>query len=157
MARDQGSDDDCIFCSIVRGRATVSVVYDEESVLAFLDIAPQSPGHTLVIPKLHAQWVAEVPAAVSARLLTAGIQIGEALRQLLRCPGVNFYIADGAEAGQDVFHTHLHVIPRYADDGLGYRERSMPDRPPRDELDRMASHLGTTLAGPSVGQSSAIS
>jgi diadenosine tetraphosphate (Ap4A) HIT family hydrolase len=113
-------DPDCIFCAIVAGRAPASVVHDDDATLAFLDLHPVTPGHLLVIPKGHAAGLAELDPAAGARLFVVGQRLAAALRASgLRCAGVNLFLADGAAAGQEVFHVHLHVFPRFAGDAFG--------------------------------------
>ncbi len=105
---------ECIFCEIVSGKAEASIVFRDEQVTVFMDIHPVNPGHLLVVPNEHASGIDDVPEAVCARMFIVGRQMARALRRSgLRCEGVNLYLADGAAAGQDVFHSHLHVIPRF--------------------------------------------
>ena len=139
------SDQSCVFCAIVAGEAEASIVHADEDVLAFLDIAPVNPGHLLVIPRRHAVGLGDLPdgllpkvAAVAQRLagtLRAAHRSGE-----LRCEGVNLFLADGAVAFQEVFHLHLHVLPRFAGDPFGLTIGGRP-RPARDELNRLAGTL----------------
>jgi histidine triad (HIT) family protein len=112
----------CIFCAIVAGRAPASLVYEDETCLAFMDIRPVNYGHVLVIPRRHAASLAELDLADGASLFPAGQRVAAALRASgLPCEGVNFFLADGAVAGQEVFHVHLHVFPRFHGDGFGFR------------------------------------
>ncbi len=138
---------ECIFCEIVAGRGTASVVYEDETVVAFMDIQPVNPGHVLVVPRRHAASLAELDADSAAGLLPAAQRVAAALRQSgLRCEGVNFFLADGEAAGQDVFHVHLHVFPRWENDGfrlvLGPNYQQLP---PRAELDSIAARLRGVL------------
>ncbi len=108
--------------------------------MAFLDIRPINPGHLLVIPKAHAAYVADLPPGAGGRLFDMARDMAAALRKSgLKCEGVNFHLADGEPAGQEIFHVHLHVFPRYEGDGVGLR---MGPRygtmPKREELDRIA-------------------
>lgn len=134
---------DCIFCKIVRREAPASIVRDDPSTLAFLDIQPMNPGHVLVIPKAHAAYIEDLPPAAVGPILEASKDISRALRTSgIRCEAVSFYLANGKEAGQEVFHVHMHVIPRWRGDGLGLRVR--PDRrriADREELDRLAAQI----------------
>ena len=130
------ANDFCIFCEIVAGRADASAVYEDDQVMAFLDLFPANPGHLLVIPKAHATYLAEVEPEAGKRMFAAAHRLAQALRESgVRCEGVNLFLADGAVAGQEVFHTHLHVIPRFEGDafrlslgGKGMAERSDLDR-----------------------------
>ena len=136
----------CIFCKIVSGAAPASIVQRSEHALAFLDVAPVTDGHVLVIPTYHTPDLAGLDDDTGGYLFALGRRVAAALRQSgLPCEGVNFFLADGAPAGQTVFHTHLHVIPRTRGDGLGFRhgEGFSRGRPSRLELDELARRLGS--------------
>ena len=115
-------DQFCIFCEIVAGRADASVVYEDDHVIAFLDLFPVNEGHTLVVPKTHATYLNDMDAETGMRVFAAAQRLAQAVRDSgVRCEGVNLVLADGAAAGQEVFHVHLHVLPRYAGDQFGFR------------------------------------
>lgn len=110
---------ECIFCDIITGRATASRVYEDDRILAFLDIQPVTPGHTLVIPKRHVACFNDLDAELGAAIFgVAQLLAGSLRRSGLRCEGVNLFLADGAAAFQEVFHTHIHVFPRFVGDGF---------------------------------------
>ncbi|MCP9621333.1 HIT family protein [Nocardia otitidiscaviarum] len=133
-----------IFSDIVAGRAPSSKVYEDEDVLAFMDIRPFTPGHLLVIPKVPAKSLAELDPAVGGKLFQVGQRLAAALRESeVGCDGVNFFLADGVTAGQEVFHVHLHVIPRTPGDGFGLRGR--PTTPQRADLDYLAGSIRGAL------------
>jgi diadenosine tetraphosphate (Ap4A) HIT family hydrolase len=134
---------DCTFCRIVAGDEAASVVYEDALVMAFLDHDPVNAGHTLVIPKRHATYIADLDVASSGAMMPAAQHVGAALRGSgLRCDGVTLHLADGAPAGQEVFHVHLHVIPRWRGDGLRLRPPGPKrSRPPRTELEVIARAL----------------
>jgi len=112
----------CIFCRIASGELPASVVYEDERTIAFLDIQPVNPGHVLVIPKAHAESLADLSPEDAAQMMRVGQIIDRALRESsLRCDGVNLFIADGEAAGQEVGHVHLHVFPRFDEDGFTIR------------------------------------
>jgi len=142
-------DPACVFCKIIRREAPASIVDEDELTLSFLDIQPINPGHTLVVPKAHAASLAELGPSDGGRMFERAMAIAEMLRQSgLRCEGVNFHLADGKAAGQEVFHLHLHVIPRYVGDGFGFRRGPQSGRrAERDELDAIATRLRTGRAG----------
>jgi histidine triad (HIT) family protein len=118
----QESSRPCVFCDIVAGRVPASVVYRDERVCAFMDIRPVNPGHLLVIPLAHAAGLTSLESDTGAQMFRVGQRLAEAIRRSgVRCEGINFLLADGEAAGQEVFHVHLHVIPRYAGDGFGFR------------------------------------
>jgi histidine triad (HIT) family protein len=132
----------CDFCRIVAGTAPASKVYDDGTAIAFLDIAPINPGHLLVVPRTHAEGLADLDPLTGEHLWRIGQRMAAALRtSSIRCEGVNFFLADGAAAFQEVMHVHLHVIPRWKGDGvkLGYK----PGRPSRKDLDAAAADLRT--------------
>jgi histidine triad (HIT) family protein len=140
---------DCIFCSIVAGDAPASFVYRDDVVSAFMDIQPVTPGHLLVVPNSHGAYLADIDEETAAHVMRIGHRMVAAARSSgLRCEGVNLFLADGEAAMQDVFHVHLHVIPRYAGDGFGLvLPPDYTDRPPRSELDANADKIRTQLNG----------
>lgn len=109
--------DDCIFCRIVAGKLPCTRIYENDEVLAFLDIGPIVKGHTLVIPKAHYETIMDVPPALLPRLIEAAQAVAAAQRSGLNADGVNLHQANGAVAGQVVPHVHIHVIPRFDNDG----------------------------------------
>ncbi len=135
--------DGCVFCEIVAGNAPASVVYSDALCTAFLDIHPINPGHVLVVPNRHATGLADLDDEAGAHMFLVARQIAGALRASgIRCQGVNLWLADGAVAGQEVFHVHLHVLPRYRGDGFGFRFPPSRFHPPtRAELDEVARRI----------------
>jgi diadenosine tetraphosphate (Ap4A) HIT family hydrolase len=130
----------CVFCRIVAGTEEASIVYEDERVVAFLDVLPINPGHTLIVPRRHGAYLKEMEPEDGAAMFKAGIRIGAALRASgLKCEGVNLLLNDGAEAGQRVFHSHLHVIPRIIGDSL--RRDLNGDIPLRSVLDEAAAKI----------------
>jgi histidine triad (HIT) family protein len=149
------SEDDmlaCIFCDILHGRIPGSFVYRDEHAAAFMDIQPVNPGHLLVVPVRHATYLADTDADTAAHLMRIAHRLAAALRRSsVRCEGVNLFLADGAAAMQEVFHVHLHVFPRFANDGFGLRfapeyHTRRPTRTALDELATELAHLGTAPA-----------
>jgi len=139
------ADELCAFCEIVAGRLPSSQVYADDDVLAFLDIRPVTAGHLLVIPRAHAARLTDLPPGDGARMFAVAQQLADALyRSGLPCEGVNLYLADGVAAGQEVFHSHLHVLPRSADDG--FRLTAQFQHPHRDELDAVAARIRAVTA-----------
>ncbi|MEV2275596.1 HIT family protein [Nocardiopsis sp. NPDC049922] len=113
---------DCVFCLIRDGRAPVSLVHSDALVLAFMDLNPVTPGHVLVVPREHVVGLGDVDDEVGARMWRVARRVGTALRGgAVRCEGVNLFLADGEAAGQEVFHAHLHVFPRFVGDGFSLR------------------------------------
>ncbi len=109
---------DCIFCRIVAGQIPVAKVYEDQDVLAFLDIGPVSDGHTLVIPKAHYGTVDECPAEILGNLVHPICRIAKAVVAATQCDGYNVLCNNGRAAGQVVHHVHFHVIPRTTGDGV---------------------------------------
>ena len=134
---------DCVFCKIIQGVAPASVVYSDEKVLAFLDIQPVNPGHVLVIPRAHAKDLSELDSEVGGQMLKVAMVVAEGLRRSgVKCEGVDLFLADGEAAFQEVFHVHLHVIPRFRGDGFGLKlGPSYGIKPERKELDRVAEQI----------------
>ena len=134
---------DCIFCRILAGELPASFVYEGERCVAFMDIQPVNPGHLLVIPRDHRPHLADIDEDMAGELMRIGHRLAAAVRSSgVRCEGVNLFLADGAAAMQEVFHVHLHVIPRFKGDGFGLRfGPEYHNRPPRAELDRVAAVL----------------
>ncbi len=113
---------DCIFCKIIAGEADGDVVYQDELVTAFMDIHPINPGHVLIVPNEHTPDLAGLAPAYGDRMFLTAQRLAAALRRTELAPeGINLLLADGAAAGQTVFHLHLHVLPRYTGDGFGFR------------------------------------
>ncbi len=141
------ADASCVFCKIVRRELPASVLAEDEGSLAFLDIRPINPGHLLVIPKAHAAHLEDLPPGAGGRLFEMARALAAGLyRSGVKCEGVNIHLADGEVAGQEIFHVHLHVYPRYAGDGVGLR---MGPRygamPKREELDRLAAAIRDSM------------
>jgi histidine triad (HIT) family protein len=109
---------DCIFCRLAAGELPTVTVLETPGVLAFLDIAPVHPGHTLVIPRKHHQNLLDLPEELWLEMGRACRRVAQALQQALKAQGFNIGMNNFPAAGQEVFHAHLHVIPRYFGDGL---------------------------------------
>jgi uncharacterized protein YhfF/diadenosine tetraphosphate (Ap4A) HIT family hydrolase len=132
--------DNCIFCEIVKGDSPASIIFEDQTCIAFMDIQPVNLGHALVIPKVHAASLSELNPDIGGHLFQAAQRTAQAIRKSqIRCEGINLFLADGEAAGQDVFHVHLHVIPRYSGDGFGFNFSDQYwQKPSREELDASA-------------------
>jgi histidine triad (HIT) family protein len=108
----------CIFCRIASGELPSTKVYEDEQTLAFLDITPINPGHTLVIPKKHATDVFEIEEDEWVAIMKTARKVAHALEKALGAHGVNVDTNNREAAGQVVFHSHVHVIPRFEGDGF---------------------------------------
>lgn len=137
----------CIFCDILAGRAEATMIHRDAVCAAFMDIQPVNPGHVLVVPVRHGADLSATHPDDWKHVAAVGQRVAAALRASeLDCEGVNLFLADGAAAGQEVFHTHLHVFPRFAGDGFGLRfSDSYGDLPPREELETVGSLLRKVL------------
>lgn len=112
------SDTTCLFCRIVRGEIPCAKVYEDSLVLAFLDLGPVQPGHSLVIPKAHHENLLDTPLDLAPALWTAQRKVGQALMFATGAQGFNVLQNNFSAAGQAVFHVHWHIIPRVEGDGL---------------------------------------
>jgi histidine triad (HIT) family protein len=113
-------DSNCIFCKIVSGDIPSYKVYEDENVLAFLDISQVTKGHTLIIPKEHSKDIFELSEETAAKLFSTVPKIASSIKQTFKPIGLNLLNNNGEAAGQSVFHYHMHFIPRYgAGDGFG--------------------------------------
>lgn len=138
--------DDCVFCDILAGTAEASFVAAEDRVVAFTDILPIGEGHTLVIPRRHAIGLHDLDPEDGAAMFRLAQRIAAAQRRLGLAEGVNLFLADGIVAGQEVFHAHLHVLPREDGDALRLHVDYEP-APTREELDTTAAQLRAALGG----------
>lgn len=111
-------DPDCLFCKIVAGEIPATVVASDERTVTFMDINPATRGHALVVPRTHAKDLLEIEPDELAAVAEAAQAQAKAVKERLGADGVNLLNSCGAPAWQTVFHFHLHVIPRYADDPL---------------------------------------
>jgi histidine triad (HIT) family protein len=140
--------DYCIFCEILAGRSEGSFVYRDDLVAAFMTIGAVNPGHTMVVPIQHSDGLADLDPVIGGEMFRLAMRVAAALRQSgLRCDGVDLFLADGRAAFQSVFHTHLHVFPRWRGDG--FHLVMPPDFTPhrgRKELDQAAALIRAALA-----------
>ncbi len=133
------TDPDCIFCKIVAGELPATIIDEDELTVSFMDINPATRGHALVVPRRHARDLLSVDPEDLRATTVAAQRLAGRMSERLEADGVNLINSCGAAAWQTVFHFHLHVIPRYAEDPLrlpwtpprGMRRRS---RPPRRNL-----------------------
>jgi diadenosine tetraphosphate (Ap4A) HIT family hydrolase len=134
------ADMDCVFCRIVAGTADASVVYDDDRLLAFCDINPVNPGHLLIIPKVHRVGLLDLDESDGGRMFVVAQRLAAAVRRSgLRCEAVNLFLADGQAAGQEVFHVHLHVFPRYLGDRFRLNSGQRPMS--RRDLEEVAARI----------------
>ncbi len=135
----------CTLCDLAAGIIPVSVAYEDSSIVAFMDIQPITPGHVVIIPKKHSVYLAELDEATGAQLFKVTMRIAQAVRNSgVTCEGVNLFLADGEAAGQEEFHVHMHVIPRYKGDNFIIKP-DYPARPTREDLDKLAQRINILL------------
>ena len=135
-------DNDNIFAKILRGEANAHVVLDEEHCLAFMDLMPQSPGHTLIIPREPVENIFDLSSEGLAVVIATTQRVARAVKAAFQPAGVMILQLNGADAGQTVFHIHFHVIPRYPGEGLTLHARSVADA---EELSEHAARIRAAL------------
>ncbi|PLR89963.1 HIT family protein [Bacillus sp. T33-2] len=137
---------DCIFCKIINGDIPAAKVFENEHVLAFLDISQVTKGHTLMIPKVHKENIFELTEDVAANLFKAVPAVANAIRSAFNPIGMNILNNNGEAAGQTVFHYHIHLLPRYGtDDGFGAVWKTNNDRYTLEDYQNMASEINRHL------------
>ena len=122
---------DCLFCKIIRGEIPAAKVYEDEATFAFLDLKPVNPGHTLVIPKAHAAGIVDASDETLAAVMCTVKKIAPGILTAVGAEAFNLGVNEGAVAGQLVPHLHIHVMPRFPNDGHKLwhgTEASMEDR-----------------------------
>jgi len=134
---------DCVFCRIVAGQIPATVVHEDEHTLAFMDIGQVNPGHTLVTLKAHAENIYALDDNQAAAIGQAGARVARAIRAAFAPQGLSVYQANGAPAGQTVFHYHVHLLPRHDGDGM---QLTWPVKnPPRAKLEEYAQRIRAAL------------
>lgn len=141
------NENDCVICKLVARELEVSIIHEDELCMALMDIQPINPGHALVVPRRHASYLSELDTEDGAQIFRVAQRVAAALRKCgVKCEGVNFFLADGEAAGQEVFHVHLHVFPRYSGDGFGLKlPGDYQNRPAREELNEIAQRMRSKL------------
>jgi histidine triad (HIT) family protein len=137
---------DCIFCKIINGDIPAAKVFENDDVLAFLDISQVTKGHTLVIPKVHKENLYELTPEIASKLYEVVPSIAKAIKTEFNPIGLNSINNNGEHAGQSVFHFHLHLIPRYGKgDGFGAVWKSNQAQYSGEELGEIAKNIGKHL------------
>jgi len=135
--------DDCIFCKMVAGQIPVAKVYEDEIVLAFLDIGPISDGHTLVIPKRHFEKLHDCPPELLGQVVSRLGTIAGAVAAAMNADGYNLLCNNGRSAGQLIEHLHFHIVPRNVGDGVFDRWPSY--RYPHGKIEKIADKIRENL------------
>jgi histidine triad (HIT) family protein len=129
--------EDCIFCKIADKEADATVVYEDPHTLAFLDIHPLNPGHTLVIPKKHYANMLEMPSEEAARVFASVHKVMKGVQKASGADGISVGQSNGRAASQEVFHMHVHIIPRFNHEMMsGFPNRKQTHRAELDEIGR---------------------
>jgi histidine triad (HIT) family protein len=137
---------DSVFTKILSGEADASFIYRDDLVAAFMDIQPVNAGHVLVVPVKSAMSLADLDDATTAHMMVVAKHIAAAIcKSGYRCEGINLTLADGQAAGQEVMHVHMHVIPRFAGDGFGYKYDARIQLAQRPALDEAAQRIAAQL------------
>lgn len=109
--------ENCIFCKIANGEIPAATLYEDENFRVILDLGPASKGHALILPKSHAANIYELSDEMAAKAMILAKKMATAMTAALKCDGFNIVQNNGECAGQTVFHFHMHLIPRYKNDG----------------------------------------
>lgn len=136
---------ECLFCNIISGEVPSSKVYEDEMVYAFLDIAPSSNGHTLIMPKKHVERFNDMSPDDAALFFKSVNKIAKAVEKGVSADGSNIGLNNGKAAGQEVPHVHIHLIPRYEGDGGGGMKSIVHTNPDTDNLDEIAARIRETF------------
>lgn len=127
------SEIDCVFCRIIAKEIPSLSIYEDEKTLAFLDIMPRATGHVMVIPKVHVPVLSDLPEAEIGPLFSTVKKVALKIREVLAPDGVTIGMNQGEASGQVVPHLHIHLLPRWQNDGGGSMQ-SIVNKPPREEL-----------------------
>lgn len=123
----------CIFCAIVDGVIPAAKVYEDDQILAFMDINPANPGHLLVIPKRHYRNIFDIDVEMAGKIMRVGTRLAGVVKTALNPDGLNLLQSSESAAFQTVFHFHLHLIPRWEDDSL-----VLPWQPQQGDINQIA-------------------
>ena len=132
-------DSNCIFCKIANGEIPARAIEENDMFRVVLDVGPATRGHALILPKEHYRNLYDLPEEVAAEAVKMAKKVALKMKEKLNCDGVNIVQNNEEAAGQTVFHFHMHVIPRFSDDGqtIGWK----PGQPSAEELDAVAEVL----------------
>ena len=135
--------DDCIFCKIAKGDIPSATIYESNELKCILDVAPANKGHALIIPKEHFDNIFELDAETAAKVFSFATIAAKAIKEETNCDGLNIVQNNGEVAGQTVNHFHMHIIPRYKDDGVKLGWRQLETNP--DEQSELAKAVKSRL------------
>ena len=134
--------EDCIFCKVVEGKIPCAKIYEDEKVISFLDISPNNKGHCLVVPKRHSANLLDMEEEDFEAAVKAARKVALSVSKSLNS-GFNLIMNNGKEAGQVVFHAHIHIIPRFENDGIRFETRHLKyeGNEVREYSDKIRQHL----------------
>ncbi|MCL1935273.1 MAG: HIT family protein [Defluviitaleaceae bacterium] len=132
---------ECIFCKIVKGELPSYTVFEDNNFKAFFDVFPASIGHTLVVPKKHYKDIYDLQSPYTENIFNFVQKVAKNLKEKLECDGINILQNNEIAAGQTIFHYHIHLIPRYKDDGLKVNPAPMKSLPVDSEFEKLLKKL----------------
>ena len=144
MTGETHLDADCLFCKIILGQIPSFKIFEDDEILAFMDVNPVAAGHALVIPKFHSKDIHETPAEWVGIAFAGAKRVARAVGKTLEPAGINIVQANGPGAKQSVFHLHVHVIPRSMDDGLTMNWELEPGD--MDDIGKLAERIAANVA-----------
>ncbi len=136
-------EDNCIFCKIANGEIPSETIYEDDAFRVILDLGPASKGHALILPKQHYRDICQLDEETATKVLPLAAKIGNAMKKSLGCAGFNVVQNNGKEAGQTVFHFHVHLIPRY--EGGPVMVSWVPDKAGPEELTQTGAAIRSAL------------
>ncbi len=136
-------NNNCLFCKIISGEIPSAKVYEDETVLAFLDLHPVNIGHTLIVPKVHATNLYDTPDETLAHMMSVTKKLSIAIKSALNTDGINIEMNNDGVAGQIIFHSHLHIVPRFSGDGFKHWRGARPYN--ADEMAEVAQKISASL------------
>lgn len=135
--------DNCIFCKIANGQIPSATIYEDDKFRVILDLSPAAKGHALILPKQHYRNIFDIDEATAADLFVLAKKVACAAKEALNCDGLNIIQNNEEVAGQTVFHFHLHIIPRYTNDGQSITWT--PGTSDSDELKTIADKISSAM------------
>jgi len=133
----------CIFCKIIQKQIPAEIIYEDNNAVAILDVHPRSPGHTMILPKAHAENILDLPEDKINGVFQAVKKVTELLKQTLEPDGFTIGINHGKVSGQTVEHLHIHIMPRWNDDAGG-SVHDVVDKPSKEPLEKLAAKIRST-------------
>lgn len=136
-------DNNCIFCKIANGEIPSTTVYEDDMFRVILDLSPATKGHALILPKQHMANIYEMDEPTAQKVFVLASHIATAMKKSLNCDGINIVQNNGEAAGQTVFHFHMHIIPRYINDGQNINW--IPGTSEPEEREKIAQKIKAAL------------